>query len=525
MNKYINRFDKFFENNQKLIMKIIFAVIMLSGIAARVWQFGTVPGDINQDEAFAGYEAYSLLNFGKDSSGYVFPVYMTTWGSGMNVLETMLMIPFIAIFGLKTWVIRIPQLLIACLTIWVIYLIVKEIIDEKAALACMFLTAVAPWHIFMSRWALESNLAPGFLVFGLYFFIRGLKNAKYFILSAVMYGLSLYCYATIWPFVPFILLLQLVYCIVYKKIKICKETVISAVILLVFALPLVLFLMINKGYIDEIRLPFMSIPKLVYMRDSEISFAHIPENFNNLCKIIFTQTDGLPWNSTAHSGLFYKCTLPFFFVGLFYYIKRIAAGIKSKEFHYDIFIIIQLLAGLILGVLISVNINRVNSLWLPVIIISATGIWYICRLLNMKLLIAAFVIYSILFIRFENYYFTEYKQEIAGYFCDGLEDAVNEAVSHEGKIINVTQSANYARILYYSKQDVNEYIDTVQYTNYPSPYLDVSSFGRFNFYFDVNNLSKDEVYLTDAGINTGIFTDAGFTVKSFGYYTVAYCED
>lgn len=39
-----------------------------------------------------------------DSSGYRFPVYLTAWGSGMNALNTYLMIPFMAVFGAEVWV-------------------------------------------------------------------------------------------------------------------------------------------------------------------------------------------------------------------------------------------------------------------------------------------------------------------------------------------------------------------------------------------------------------------------------------
>lgn len=45
------------------------------GIFIRLIEFTNVPSGFNQDEAFAAYEAYSLLNFGVDSYGYTNPVY------------------------------------------------------------------------------------------------------------------------------------------------------------------------------------------------------------------------------------------------------------------------------------------------------------------------------------------------------------------------------------------------------------------------------------------------------------------
>ena len=46
--------------------KLIFIILMATGIAVRIIGFGVIPGDINQDEAFAGYEAFSMLHYGDD---------------------------------------------------------------------------------------------------------------------------------------------------------------------------------------------------------------------------------------------------------------------------------------------------------------------------------------------------------------------------------------------------------------------------------------------------------------------------
>ena len=44
--------------NNKNLHRLLFWLILAAGIFARVWRFGAVPGGINQDEAFAAYEAY-----------------------------------------------------------------------------------------------------------------------------------------------------------------------------------------------------------------------------------------------------------------------------------------------------------------------------------------------------------------------------------------------------------------------------------------------------------------------------------
>ena len=199
--------------------RLCFWAILALGLGIRLWRFGAVPEGINQDEAFAGYEAFCLLRDGMDTAGYPFPVYLTAWGSGMNALETYLMLPFVAVFGLKTWTIRLPQLLTGVLSLPAMYGVVRRMRSETQALLTMLLMAICPWHVLLSRWALESNLAPGFLLFGMYFFLCALEDSRFFWLSGLFYGLSLYAYATVWPFVPLMLALMLGLCAVHRRLR------------------------------------------------------------------------------------------------------------------------------------------------------------------------------------------------------------------------------------------------------------------------------------------------------------------
>ncbi|MBQ9919763.1 MAG: hypothetical protein IJO49_02950, partial [Clostridia bacterium] len=95
---------KFEYKDSKLIAFIIIAI----GILVRVINFGKMPLGFNQDEAFAAYETFSLINYGVDSAGNPFPTYFVSWGSGMNVLESYLAIPFMLIFGYSEVAFRLP---------------------------------------------------------------------------------------------------------------------------------------------------------------------------------------------------------------------------------------------------------------------------------------------------------------------------------------------------------------------------------------------------------------------------------
>ena len=504
-------------------MRILFWLFMAMGIFARIWKFGIVPGDINADEAFAGYDAYNLLHYGMDSAGYRFPVYLTTWGSGTSALNTYLMIPFIAVFGAKIWVIRLPQVIVACLTLWVTYLLTKRLFHEKIALCALLLLAISPWHIGMSRWGMDANMAPGFVIFGLYFFVRGLEDNKYLMLSALMYGLSLYCYATIWSIIPIMLFLQLVYGFVYKKIRFNRFLVLSGMILVVLAMPLLLFLLVNMDIIEEIRLPFLSIPRLVVMRSGEVSLSNLFMKAQRLWSIIKLQTDDLDWNGTPEYGIYYPGTLPFIMLGIFYCIKTSIEKMLKKRETPELLLLIQIAGGTLLGLLIYTNINRNNILFIPMIITAALGIYYLCSLIDLRYLILPALFYLCMFIGFEHYYFTEYRNINEYYFCHGLEDAVKEAVTYDGQIY-VSYGIKHSNVLFLAQEPVTEYIETVEYYNYPHAYLEACSFGRFSYDFDPSAPDINATYILSQNVNLAPFEQAGFTLHTYNFYTVAHYD-
>ena len=505
--------------------QFVFAVILLLGTFARVYMFGSVPGDINQDEAFAGYNAYTLLHHAADSYGYRLPVYLTAWGSGMNALESYLMIPFVALFGMHVWVIRLPMLLVGLLSLAAVYFLVRRFSSERIALGATLLLAISPWHVMLSRWALESNLAPGFVLFGLFFFVKGLEKPKFLIASAAFYGLSLYAYATIWVAVPFIILLNVLYALWTKSIHNNRYTWISLGVLAALALPLMLFMLVNKGVINEIRLPFISIPKLVYFRASEISFQEIPENFMNLWNILKRQSDGLPWNCIRNFGLFYPVTLAFFLVGRVENIGHMVRDVKARKLGLSFFMLVWLLAAFAIGVLISVNVNRVNLIFIPIIIMAAQGIIIAFSYIHPKLIYVPLVAYLLSFANFEREYFTVYKDQIANPFCEGIGDAMEfaQSQSKSGGKIYVDPNVSYPRVLFYGKVDLNSYLSTVRYTNFPSAFLYVHEFDRYVFTFNLDNADTQAVYLMEnKDSRLSWFEQRGFSVRNFGKYIVAY---
>lgn len=500
------------KTRREKLVRGAFWLILALGVFARLWQFGSVPGGLNQDEAFAGYEAWSLLKTGMDTAGYRFPVYLTAWGSGMNALETYLMLPFVAAFGLKVWAIRLPQLLVGVLSLPVTYLLARSVWDEVHGLAAMLLLAVCPWHVLLSRWGLESNLAPGFLLFALYFFLRGLEDSRRLLLSALFYGLSLYAYATIWPIVPLLLLLQIVYCARHGRLRLDRCAVLAVLLLALLALPLLLFLAVNYGLIGEIRTAWFSVPKLLVLRAGEVSFSNIPENLKNLLGILWTQSDGLPWNTAGDYGLLYPLSVPFALLGLIVLLARRLRGLRS--FHPETLVLFQLLGGLLLGALVHVNVNRVNILFLPLVLMTAEGVCWFCGLFRGKPLPLVLAAYLCCFAFFARFYFTDYRASVEPSFAYGLGEAIAAAPA-EGTLV-FSEDVYYPTVLFYTRTPPEEFRATVRYQNYPAAYLRAASFGRCRFGFDAPE--ADAAYILSAWTDLRPFTEAGYTAAQYGYY-------
>ena len=191
----------------------VLVLILIIGILVRIFAFGNIPPGLNQDEASLGYDSYSLLNYGIDRNGMHNPVMLISWGSGMNALAAYIMMPFIKIFGLNVYSVRLVNLLFGILSLFIFFLVVKKIFNKEAAVVSTFLLAICPWHIMISRWALESNLFPSFFLLGVYFMLLSLEKKIYLPLSFSLFALSLYTYGTAYFIVPLFVLIATIYLI------------------------------------------------------------------------------------------------------------------------------------------------------------------------------------------------------------------------------------------------------------------------------------------------------------------------
>ena len=60
-------------------IKILLVIIFIIGILLRFYRLGDVPFGFHRDEAFLGYNAYSILQTGADMSGNFLPLHLKSF--------------------------------------------------------------------------------------------------------------------------------------------------------------------------------------------------------------------------------------------------------------------------------------------------------------------------------------------------------------------------------------------------------------------------------------------------------------
>ncbi len=148
-------------------------VILIIGALLRLSSLSKFPPSPYWEEVALGYDAYSIIQTGKDHHGNTWPIAaFESFGDWKPSAYFYALVPFIKLFGLKVWVLRLPAALAGILIIFFSFKIAQILFNKKIALLTAILVSISPWAILFSRAAWEVNLATALLYGGIYF---GLK--------------------------------------------------------------------------------------------------------------------------------------------------------------------------------------------------------------------------------------------------------------------------------------------------------------------------------------------------------------
>src|SRR5260221_1118573 len=180
--------------------KYLIILIIIIASLLRIWHLNINPPSLTPDEAALGYNAYSILKTGRDEYGTFLPIIFKSFGDYKPGFYIYTAVPFVAVFGLNEWSVRLPSAVSGILAVWLLYKILQLMFQkEKGAfsnlpLIAAFLLAISPWHIYFSRGGWEINLALTLTLSGIYFFLKSFTKIWYLYLSAICFALTYITY-------------------------------------------------------------------------------------------------------------------------------------------------------------------------------------------------------------------------------------------------------------------------------------------------------------------------------------------
>lgn len=474
--RFLRKVKNFLQKNWLLLL------ILLVGILVRTWRFGSIPPGLNQDEASLAYDAWALLHYGIDRHGYRFPAVLIAWGGGnMGILPAILSFPTLLLFGPTSIGIRLSALIVNIFALPIFYKLCTNIADRRTALIGTFLFCTNPWHIMASRWGIEYNFLPAWILFAIYFLTCTRENRRlpYFIGSSFV-ALSVYIYGPAPIFAPLFLIFSSLALLNRRVINI-YDIVISGAICFLISLPFILFIIFNLFKLNALDLPFLSIPRLTGTSPfeavsifSDTGHINIWNNFKILFSLLMSQHDGLLYNTLPGYGIIYLWASGLAFFGFLWSFR------KLKIIQKSVLMILWCAIAIVISVLSEPNSNRINILFIPIIFFLAVCIRDISQYIFPSRLI--FTLFSVSFVFFCTTYFSSFKMDISRQFNSGIGNAITEAASHDGNIC-ITSKINmpYIFALFFGQEDPNIFNSTVKYENPGAEFQRVTSFGRYIF--------------------------------------------
>ena len=335
-------------------------LITLLAFSLRFYKITEVPPSLNWDEASIGYNAYSILETGRDEWGKLFPIHFKSYGEYKLPGQIYASIPGILIFGLTPFGVRITPVIYGTLTVLLVYLLGVIIFkDKRVGLISALLMAISPWHIQLTRASFESSLALMWVVLGMILLIKGFQDRKWWIVSILPFSLAIYTYNSARAFIPIFLIFSVV---LYRKelLKYKKYVLVSLTLFILLMIPLANFVYSGEGEaryklvsvtdeagliprIEE-RRNLTSLPtpikELVHNRYSYVSFYVINNYLSHFTPdFLFISGAGHSQHHPQGIGQLYWIQAPFLLFG-FYCL------IKSKN-RYSKLLIAWLLAAII----------------------------------------------------------------------------------------------------------------------------------------------------------------------------------
>lgn len=495
-------------------MKKIFcllALVLILGTVLRFYRLGEIPAGFHRDEAFLGYNAYSILKTGRDMNGSLLPLHLKSFlfsPAGYSYFS----IPFIALFGLTEFSTRFTSAFFGSLTIIITYFLTKKLFRDTnriVPLIASTMIAIVPWHINLSRTATENTIVVFFISLAVLLYLYWLDKNKWWQLlgSFTSFGITLLIYQAPRAFLPLFIPLMI---ITFLGTKVDNKRIFSLLLLYLFLILLPLFIILSSKDL-ALRIRTVSIfatqetqlvindqiltdgvfgvqPVLARAFHNKIImytelflknyFKHFSYDFL-FTDQIFPERYKIPL-----SGILYIFDLPFFILGLWYLLKNEK---KVGIFLVSWLSLVPIGSGLTFDDI--PNMQRTLIVFPALSIISAYGIFVLSSLLKTRrvilksfsLLLIIFALSNLAFYLHQYYVHANiYRPWLRQNGYKQLVDNINR-LKHDYRKVIITdrESAPTIFFLFYNKYDPSMFQRETK--NARMQDFDRINFGKYEF--------------------------------------------
>ncbi len=454
--------------------KIVLVLICLVFLFTRLYKIREIPLSVYWDEASIGYNAYSIAETGRDEWGKFLPIHLRAFGELKLPVYIYSVVPFVKLFGLNEFSVRMPAVLFSLGVIILIFLLAKKLTDNViAGLFSSFFISISPWFFIFSRTGYEATAGLMFYILAIYLFLKTKENNWYVLFSSISFILSTYSYNSFRIIVPFTILLLIFYEIKNVVIIIKKNTIMIALSLIILVLSII---PIYRLYVYDAgisRLQAVGATNVTFIKNY---LSHFSLNF------LLLRGDNNLRSQQSGFGELYLPELILIPLGFLYLIK--------SKLKYKFLVIALMLLGPIPAAITREAPHALRAIaTIPFIyIISATGIIFLKKEIKQKYLIELLV--TVIFLAFFAYYFINFiniypiqssKDWQAGYkmiFTDFKEDFPK----YDQVIVSDEYAQPYIFALFYQKFNPYKFRQTVVRNNVDQwGFSTVSSFDKFKF--------------------------------------------
>lgn len=483
----------------------------------RLWSIGSVPPSPDWDEASLGYNAYSVINTGKDEYGSFLPVILRSFDDYKPAGYMYFVVPFVKLLGLNLVSVRLPSVIFGVISVVAAFFLVRELFEDKElgvkiGFLSSFLLAISPWHLQFSRVAFESSTGMAFNLFTVLFFLKGLKNNKFLLLAAVTAALNIHIYQNEKVFTPLLVICLII--IFWKRlINVPKNYIVGAVAIGVIVIsPFLVYSVKNKSVFSRAAgvsafadvTPFLkdNVAKISFDKQTHDSLGLFLDNrrfeyFKAIISGYISHWD-LGWlfirgdlarHHAPNMGLMYLFELPFFLLGLYLTFFWKLLGKQSKLILLIWFLLVPIPASITSGVPHAVR--TLN--FLPLLqIFTAVGLYVSIKYIssNKNLLVKSgatvYIVFALLnFAYYIDQYFIQQNYFNSADWQYGYKETVAEVDKVQKSYNRIVVSnvpyldQSYIFFLFYLKYPPEKYQKESFYIS--SGFRENHTFGKYEF--------------------------------------------